>query len=159
MEINNLNTSWTYWFHKYNDNKWDLESYTKLYKFDSVEEFAALQIILKPKHIQNGMFFLMRNDIEPMWESKDNIDGGCFSFKLYKQEIPETWKILTTKLVNESILKDKNNHMLINGMSISPKKTYSIIKLWLKGDTIKNIEELNDIPILKDSTPIYKKHK
>ena len=159
MEINNLNTSWTYWFHKYNDNKWDLESYTKLYKFDSVEEFAALQIILKPKHIQNGMFFLMRNDIEPMWESKDNIDGGCFSFKVYKQEIPETWKILTTKLVNERILKDKNNHMLINGMSISPKKTYSIIKLWLKGDTIKNIEELNDIPILKDSTPIYKKHK
>ena len=63
MEINNLNTSWTYWFHKYNDDKWDLESYTKLYKFDSVEEFAALQIILKPKHIQNGMFFLMRNDI------------------------------------------------------------------------------------------------
>lgn len=159
MEINSLNTSWTYWFHKYNDDKWDLGSYTQLYKFKSIEEFSGIHCILKPLHIQNGMFFLMRDDIEPMWESEDNIDGGCFSFKVYKQEIPETWKILSTKLVNESILKNKDNHRLINGMSISPKKTYSIIKLWLKGDSIKDIKELNDIPILKDSTPIYKKHK
>ena len=159
MEINSLNTSWTYWFHKYNDDKWDLGSYTKLYNFKSVEEFAGIQCILKSTHIQNGMFFLMRDDIEPMWESIDNIDGGCFSFKVYKQEIPETWKILSTKLVNESIFKNKDNHRLINGMSISPKKTYSIIKLWLKGDSIKDIKELNDIPILKNSTPIYKKHK
>ena len=159
MEINSLNTSWTYWFHKYNDDKWDLRSYTKLFKFKSIEEFSGIQYILKPLHIQNGMFFLMRDDIEPMWESEDNIDGGCFSFKVYKQEIPETWKILSTKLVNESILKNKDNHRLINGLSISPKKTYSIIKLWLKGDSIKDIKELNEIPILKDSTPIYKKHK
>ena len=159
MEINSLNTSWTYWFHKYNDDKWDLGSYTQLYKFKSIEEFSGIHCILKPLHIQNGMFFLMRDDIEPMWESEDNIDGGCFSFKVYKQEIPETWKILSTKLVNESILKNNDNHRLINGMSISPKKTYSIIKLWLKGDSIKDIKELNDIPILKDSTPIYKKHK
>ena len=30
---------------------------------------------------------------------------------------------------------------------------------YIDNNTIKNIEELNDIPILKDSTPIYKKHK
>ena len=42
---------------------------------------------------------------------------------------------------------------------ISPKKTYSIIKLWIKGITINDVKEINDIDVLKESTPIYKKHK
>ena len=154
-----LNTSWTLWFHKFNDDKWDLDSYSKLCKFNTIEEFVTTLHLLKPKHIQNGMLFMMREDIQPLWESEDNKDGGCFSFKIYKQDLPEAWRILTTKLVNESILKKTEDYNLINGISISPKKTYSIIKLWLRGDTINDIKELNYIQILDSSTPIYKKHK
>ena len=105
------------------------------------------------------MFFFMRNEIEPMWEAEENKDGGCFSFKIYKQDLAETWKTLTTKLINESLLKNDDNHLLVNGLSISPKKTYSIIKLWIKGITINDVKEINDIDVLKESTPIYKKHK
>lgn len=154
-----LNTSWTLWFHKFNDDKWDLDSYSKLCKFNTIEEFVTTLHLLKPKHIQHGMLFMMREDIEPLWESEDNKDGGCFSFKIYKQDLPEAWRILTTKLVNESILKKKEDYNLINGISISPKKTYSIIKLWLRGVVINDIKELNYIQILDSSTPIYKKHK
>ena len=159
METSKLNTPWTLWFHKYNDEKWDLNSYTKLCSFDTVEQFVSVLHLLKPIHIQHGMLFMMREDIQPLWESEDNKDGGCFSFKIYKQDLPVAWKTITTKLVNESILKDNEKYNLINGISISPKKTYSIIKLWLRGDTINDFKELNSIPILDSSTPIYKKHK
>ena len=159
MEKQELNTSWTLWFHKFDDEKWDLESYSRLCSFNTIEEFSVVLQLLKPIHIQNGMLFLMREDIQPLWESDDNKDGGCFSFKIYKQDLHEAWKVLTTKLVNESILKDKEQYNSINGISISPKKSYSIIKLWSRGDTINDIKDLNSIPILEAATPIYKKHK
>ena len=159
METHQLNTSWTLWFHKYNDDKWGIDSYTKLCSINTIEDYLVTLNVLKPKYIQNGMFFFMRNEIEPMWEAEENKDGGCFSFKIYKQDLAETWKTLTTKLINESLLKNDDNHLLVNGLSISPKKTYSIIKLWIKGDTINDIKEINDIDVLKESTPIYKKHK
>ncbi len=159
MEKQELNTSWTLWFHKFDDEKWDLESYSRLCSFNTIEEFVVVLQLLKPIHIQNGMLFLMREGIQPLWESDDNKDGGCFSFKIYKQELHEAWMVLTTKLVNESILKDTEQYNLINGISISPKKSYSIIKLWLRGETVNDIKDLNSIPILEASTPIYKKHK
>ena len=159
MDKKELNSSWTLWFHRFDDNKWDLESYTKLNTFNTIQEFSILLHLLKPKHIQHGMFFLMREEILPMWESEDNKDGGCFSLKVFKQDIPNAWKILTTKLVNESLLKDLDKYSLVNGISISPKKTYSIIKLWFKGEEINDLEQLNSNTILENSTPIYKKHQ
>jgi len=62
-------------------------------------------------------------------------------------------------LVNESLLKDLDKYSLVNGISISPKKTYSIIKLWFKGDEINDLEQLNNNTVLENSTPIYKKHQ
>ena len=28
------------------------------------------------------MFFIMKNNVKPVWEDDNNKDGGCFSFKL-----------------------------------------------------------------------------
>ena len=44
-------------------------------------------------------------------------------------------------------------------VSIFFKKTYSIIKLWFKGEEINDLEQLNSNTILENSTPIYKKHQ
>ena len=100
MEKHELNTSWTLWFHKYNDDKWNLESYSKLCSFNTIEEYSVILHLLEAKYIQHGMLFFMRENIEPMWESEDNKDGGCFSFKIYKQDLHNAWKILTTKIIN-----------------------------------------------------------
>ena len=37
---------------------------------------------------------MMREDIEPLWESEDNKDGGCFSFKIYKQDLQKLGEYL-----------------------------------------------------------------
>ena len=54
----------------------------------------------------------------------------------------------------------KNNNNNINGISISPKKEFNIVKLWFKNN-ISNYEEDfiefgNDFNIL---TSVYKKHE
>ena len=137
-----LNTSWTLWFHKFNDDKWDLDSYSKLCKFNTIEEFVTTLHLLKPKHIQHGMLFMMREDIEPLWESEDNKDGGCFSFKIYKQDLPEAWRILTTKLVNESILKKEGLLSYIFHKNIFKTNSYTAIRKYILGNY--NILSLTD---------------
>ena len=44
-------------------------------------------------------------------------------------------------IISENIHKDKKKYDLINGISISPKKEFNIIKIWFKED-IKNINNI-----------------
>lgn len=153
-----LNSKWTLWYHKSNDTNWSLESYIKLATFSSIEEFSIVYNNLKPLHIQNSMLFLMREDINPMWEADENKEGGCFSFKIYRQEIFEAWSELSYLLIGENILKNKNEFSCVNGISISPKKTFSIIKIWLKNNNNNEACKFNEIKKFSFLDAIYKKH-
>ena len=82
---NKLNSKWTMYFHKLYDQSWDFNSYIKLIEFDNLEDYTILSYILKPVHIENGMFFIMREDIKPVWEAEENKKGGCISFKIFKK--------------------------------------------------------------------------
>jgi len=81
------------------------------------------------------MFFIMRkvdNDtiINPRWEDKHNINGGYWSFKVPNGDAQNIWNTLSKILIGETILT--NPTMDINGISISPKKHFCIIKIWNK---------------------------
>ena len=153
-----LNSKWTLWYHKSNDTDWSLESYIKLATFSSIEEFGIVYNNLKPIHIQNSMLFLMREGINPIWESPENKEGGCFSFKIYRQDIYEAWNELSYFLIGENILKEKNDFSCVNGISISPKKTFSIIKIWLKNHDNNESSKFNEINKFTFLDAIYKKH-
>ena len=64
------------------------------------------------------MLFLMKDNVEPLWEHKNNITGGCWSFKISKGNLKNSWEELSVKLTSETLCK---NPELINGISISPK--------------------------------------
>ena len=156
--IHLLNSKWTLWYHKSDDTDWSLQSYIKLASFSSIEEFSIVYNSLEAVHIQNAMLFLMRDKIAPIWESEENKEGGCFSFKIYRQEIYEAWNELSTLLIGEGLLKDKNDFSCINGISISPKKTFSIIKIWLKNNENNEANKFNEIVKFNFQDAIYKKH-
>jgi hypothetical protein len=156
--IHLLNSKWTLWYHKSDDTDWSLQSYIKLASFSSIEEFAIVYNSLEAVHIQNAMLFLMRDKIAPIWESDENKEGGCFSFKIYRQEIYEAWNELSTLLIGEGLLKEKNDFSCINGISISPKKTFSIIKIWLKNNENNEATKFNEIVKFNFQDAIYKKH-
>ena len=44
----------------------------------------CLKFFIYEKLLLECMFFIMKNDIAPVWEAPENIDGGCFSFKIQK---------------------------------------------------------------------------
>lgn len=131
-----LDNNWTLWFHEINNNNWKLSSYKKVYTFDDLNTY--LNIYRKINNFSAGMFFLMKEKILPIWESKDNKLGGYWSLKISKNEINKVWKDISSQLVGNTLIKEDKLEF-INGISLSPKINNCIIKIWLRKEL--DIEE------------------
>lgn len=81
----------------------------------------------------------MKDNIKPIWEDNSNKDGGSFSYKISNHLLENVWKKLVYALLGNTLTDDENILKNINGISISPKKNYCIVKLWLA-----NIENFKD---------------
>lgn len=124
-----LQTPWTLYYHNPESKDWTIRSYTKVHTVHTVTEFCQLcywidQNIL---HLHAGMFFLMRGTIMPTWEDPHNRTGGCWSFKVPMHEVGSLWNQLSARLVGERL---STTPMLLNGISLSPKRGFCIIKIW-----------------------------
>lgn len=155
-EEKTLNDTWILWYHDPNDLNWDISSYKIVSTIKTIKDFWNTYEFLKNTVIENSMFFIMREGILPLWEDAKNVNGGCWSFKISKGSIKKYWSELSIFLLGENITKKER---LINGLSISPKKTFCIIKIW-NCDKSKNDKNLlnkkMDIPF---ESCIYKQHK
>ena len=121
--IHPLNDTWSLWAHLPHDIDWTLASYKNIYTFDKVEEVSELIKFLPEKCVKNCMLFIMRKNINPIWEDDNNKDGGCFSYKISNKNIKDFWKNLTFALVGESLIEGELSS-IVNGITISPKKNF-----------------------------------
>ena len=125
-----LSNSYTVWFHKSKDSNWGVSSYKKVKHFDNVKDFWMFY--LYSSKFTNGMFYLMKKDIVPMWEDKNNIKGRCYSYKISKEKTAELWETLSCLLIGDTLAEEdsqcKSCH--INGISLTFRKLNSIIKIW-----------------------------
>ena len=133
-----LNNKWTLWNHDQSNN-WDISSYNNLLSFNTLDDAITFNENIHPNIIKKSMIFLMKDDIQPTWEDKLNINGGSFSYKINEEIVDDIWKKLIYYLVGMTIHSDENILNNINGISISPKKNFCIIKLWIAN--INNIDE------------------
>lgn len=130
--------TWTLWFHSVRDNNWTKDSYKKIYTISNLGDYEILKDIIKKLHLQNCMLFLMKDDILPIWEDPENINGSSVSFKISGEDVVNDWNnIILNVITNDIYIKKINN---INGLSISPKKEFNIVKLWTK-NKIKSYKE------------------
>ena len=163
---NILHSTWVLWYHDIKNTEWTLDSYIKVAEFNTIEDFWKLYTYInnKPQLITNGMFFLMRENILPIWEDNSNINGGYWSFKISIHSITHAWNEISMALIGENILKNRENMYTINGISISPKKNFCIIKIWnsekLADTNIKNCtDSLNkNILLFNFDEALYKEH-
>jgi hypothetical protein len=124
----NLNNKWILWFHKINDNNWNIENYEKVYEISTY--YDVLFIIKNIDNITSGMFFLMKENILPNTEDVHNIKGGFWSLRFTKKDSLIYWEKLLYYICVDNITIDKKYQNLINGLSISPKINNCICKIW-----------------------------
>lgn len=92
------------------------------------KQFWAIMDTLTIDILSEGMFFFMRDPSPPLWESHYHIRGGCYSFRCNKKNVTDIFlDYVIASMINCASTKPDN---FINGLSISPKRGFNIIKVW-----------------------------
>lgn len=152
-----LHDSWTLWAHLPHDTDWSLSSYKKISTLETVEDTLTLYENLPEVIIKNCMLFLMRDGIQPIWEDEKNRNGGCFSYKINNKNVAYSWKNLSYVLLGETLTSEKLSKY-INGITISPKKNFCIIKIWLSTCNYTNPDIITNIEGISKYGCLFKKH-
>jgi hypothetical protein len=155
-DLNIVSGSWTLWYHCPEENKWSLNTFTKIHTSHTWSDFATIFDIIKrsPQRltdnhvtsdiISDGMFFLMRDPMPPLWENSANIRGGGYSFRTARKDATDIFYTYCLATMAEIISTNPENK--INGISISPKKGFNIIKIWnTNADRFNNPKDLKQI--------------
>lgn len=157
-QFHKLSHRWTLWAHLPHDTNWAASSYKKIYEFDTAEQAIAIFEVLPPKLVMNCMLFLMRSGIVPMWEDPQNRNGGCFSYKVANKEVNTAWKQLSYVTVGETISTNMNVIPIVNGITISPKKNFCIIKIWMANCNFQNAGIIRELEGITAHGCLFKKH-
>jgi translation initiation factor 4E len=150
-----FNDTWCFYFHDPHNEDWSKGSFKLLTHMSSMETYWGLYNKLEAK-LQFGMFFLFRESIFPLWEESDNNQGGCFSIKVTRDRVPHLWKEIAGKMICERLLKNEfaDKWTLVNGISISPKKHFCVLKIWMRTRELTEPRACLDLicPELNDCT-------
>ena len=155
--LNKLSDKWTLWAHLPHDTDWSLNSYKEISTLETIEDSLMLFENLPDVVVKNCMLFLMRKGIQPTWEHEKNRLGGCFSYKINNRQVTNCWKSLSYVLLGET-LTESNLSKYINGITISPKKNFCIIKIWLSNCNHNNPDIITEIEGLPRHGCLFKKH-
>lgn len=154
----NLNDSWTLWAHLPQNNNWDIHSYIKIDTTNTVEHTLALTKELPPPLIENCMLFFMKNNTLPMWEDTANKNGGCFSYKVSNEHVSQVWTDLTYSIAGNNISNNDTFKANVTGITVSPKKKFCIVKIWMTNCIFQNPSLIININNLNTQGCLFKKH-
>lgn len=140
-----LNDVWSVYFHDPKDSDWTYESYKRMGNVSTVEEFLAYCDILRP-YVVHGMFFVMREHIFPCWDDPGNVNGETVSMKILKEHVGKTWESVACSVLGETFMADRKYWSYVNGISISPKRSFCIIKIWMAKPGLVNNRDDAFIP-------------
>ena len=158
-EFHLLKHKWNLSAHLPHDTDWTLSSYKHIFKYTTIEDTIAITETLPEKKIKNCMLFIMRDGILPTWEDSKNRNGGCFSYKVSNKNVVEVWKDLTYVLVGESVSNLIPFVSSVTGITISPKKNFCIIKIWMTDCKNQNPAVVStEVKGLTQQGCLFKKH-
>jgi len=153
-----LKHKWILWFHKVNDNNWNLDSYSKVHDIKTYHDI--LYIIKELDNINSGMFFLMKDGISPIFEDVNNINGGYWSLRITKKDSYDYWEKIIYYICVDNITISDEHESKINGVSISPKINNCIFKIW--NSDFKNMKTdylRKDLSFINLEDMFYLQHK
>jgi len=154
-----LANRWTLWAHLPHNTDWSITSYIPIATFTTVEDTLAVTETLPSILVENCMLFIMKEGIKPTWEDPKNRNGGCFSYKVSNKNVYKVWKDLTYVVAGETISKNTGFVSCVTGITISPKKNFCIIKIWMSDCSHQNPGVITlDVKGLTAQGCLFKKH-
>ena len=155
-----LNDKWNLYYHLPDNKNWDITSYTTILgDIQSAEEVIAINKQMPEAVIAKCMLFLMRNGISPIWEDPKNRTGGCFSYRILNKQVADVWRNLLYLCCGETLASNTEHSKHINGITISPKKNFCIVKIWMDTTLYQDPTFVRQIMNLPIQGCLFKKHE
>lgn len=154
-----LEDNWVLWAHLPHNTDWSMKSFIPISTTNTLENVLALNNYIPSEFIQNCMLFYMRKGINPIWEDPKNCNGGCFTFKIFNKDVAMLWKDLMCVVSGETLSNDPDFNLLVNGITISPKRTFCIVKVWMRTNKYQNFKKITPLRNLSTSGCKFKKHQ
>jgi len=143
-----LPVSYCLWVHDNFMKEWTIDSYKKVCTITNVSEFWKLLNNMDKMGIGINNFFLFKEGIEPVWEHESNRNGGICSLRVITQNAVDVYQDLCSHLMCGKLnLTDED----INGISMSPKNNWTLIKIW-------NGDKHNDLTLTLNKDIMTKYH-
>lgn len=154
MENIKMNGKYVLWYHDINDDNYKIDSYKKLSVLENYDDL--LGCLKSINYINSGMFFVMKENISPLWENSYNKKGGYWSFKVNKNDSYNAWVELFYKFCFESLSNDDGQ---ITGFSVSPKINNCVFKIWNNDKFNKDLSFLRqDFEYINIKDGLYRPH-
>lgn len=150
-KLNNLSDTWNVWYHHTKDN-WTIDGYKKIYKIENGIDFWKLYNNWESVGgITSRHFFIMKNNILPLWEDPINMKGGCWSYKIVDSIAHELWEDLSVLLVTNELVQGTT----ALGLSLTLKKNNTcVVKIWNDNSNKNSIKYINKNILKKWGTDI-----
>ena len=143
-----LNSKYNVWIHDVNSKDWSINGYKTLCSIENVSEFWRFLNNINKIGLKFNNIFLMKDGIDPTWEHPDNRHGGVCSFKIELENSLPVYEDLCLHMISNKLNHDDSD---INGISISPKNNWALIKIW-------NKQKGNDLTITLNKDIMIKYH-
>jgi hypothetical protein len=137
--------AWKVYIHLTTDSDWSVSSYKVVDSFSTLDGGIVTLNAIPSTCVENGMLFMMRGGVKPVWEDPANRDGGCFSFKIDSGapgglSAQEVFHRTCLAVLSRSVGRTEAFMDAINGVTISPKSNFHILKLWMRNKVARRIE-------------------
>ena len=158
--VTTLTSKWSLFYHLPQNKSWDLASYINVFdSIDTLEKLIAVNEYVSDNIVKYCMLFVMRKGVTPMWEDQKNRSGGCFSYKVVNNMVHNVWKELMYLLCTSKLTMNSNDMSKINGITISPKRNFCIVKIWLSDCSMQNPSSIVPLDNLTKLGCLFKKHQ
>jgi len=157
-----FDSAYTLWYHSITEKSWTKDSYINLcqdFTENNVNCSHKLGAIYNKlnNNFNAGMFFLMKNEILPLWEDPSNINGGYWSLKIPKKKSADIWIKLSAVFAGNTLFKNEQDMKNTTGISISPKISNCVIKIWLSKKN--KVEAFSKLDFLQLDNIRFTNHK
>lgn len=135
-----FDNEWNIWYHNIKTD-WTINGFKKIYNIKTIKDYWKLYNNWdKLYYINSKHFFIMKNNILPIWEEPMNKSGGCWSFKVNENIAQKLWDDLSMYLVTENLSSIKDD--IVGLSSCLKKNNYTVIKIWNRNSQNNNIDLL-----------------
>ena len=153
-----LSCVWKLYAHLPQNTDWTLESYQEVATLSTIEQTIDTMNAIPNPMVENAMWFLMRESILPMYEDSRNKRGGYFSYKIVNKLVATTWKTLVYEIIAENASYNELFMSKVCGITISPKRGFCIIKVWMTDCTHQDSTVIHEMDGITPRGCLFSQH-